>query len=264
MTALTGLLLACPLQPPLTAALPLPFPDWSLWEEKLRAQPPLWSPGGSVAKPSESWPLLQTTCSGGQMLAPLGLSSQPWLHPSPTSFFPGAKLLITVIPHAPHLTLYKNSDTSINSRGSSPKTRVGSETLPFLPPPPFYTKETGDRQEMGSDQWKCVSGRTRARSHGPASAWSRACERAPPHSAHSCSQWSPSLPACAPILPCSSLPPQGAFSVIYSHGVYQSGQTDLARTCHDLLPPHPLFPELQESSHYHRHHINNGSRLLSS
>lgn len=80
------------------------------------------------------------------------LVSSPSLHNIPSPMFspPGAKLLITIIPHASLLTLHKSSGSSIISCCPSQKTGIQqNETFPLIPPPPFYNKETEDQAGNG-------------------------------------------------------------------------------------------------------------------
>lgn len=130
---------------------PLPLsPDWRSLGGKAWGTDLLSGPQGAVLQSLLGAGALASNClqSGAGAGAP-PLLSQPLLHPSPMSSLPGAKLLITIIPHVPHPTLYKSSGPSISSDGSSPKTGVKqNETLLFIPPPPFY-KETEDQAGSG-------------------------------------------------------------------------------------------------------------------
>lgn len=188
--------------------------------------------------------------------------------PLPTSSLPGTKLLITIILHVPRLTLYKSTGTSImRSCGSSPKTGEGSRMRAFLLSPNhrFIIRKLRTRQEMGSNQSRCVGGRARPGSHGPASTQSGPCKRAKPCSApttaaasrgHLASLQSPKFAL--------ELPPisGGLLSDLFPWGC-QSDQTTwhIPAMIYFLLI---LCFQNYKSPHYHRHHINNGSCLLSS
>lgn len=65
------------------------------------------------------------------------------------SSLPGAKLLMTIIPHVPHLTLYKSSGTCIIS--CCPSKNIGMEHNAnfHLIHPPLFSKETEDQVGNG-------------------------------------------------------------------------------------------------------------------
>lgn len=106
---LTGLLLACPFQAPRTLVLPAPFPD-----RHPGGKP---CPTGLLSGPqgAVSQNLWEVGALAPNYLRPEAVActlvSAPSLHSIPSHMFspPGAKLLITIIPHVPLLTLHKIS-----------------------------------------------------------------------------------------------------------------------------------------------------------
>lgn len=141
---------------------------------------------------------------------------------SPVFCLPGAKFLITVIPHVPHLNFTKAVIHPL-SHTLLPKRQGQSRIRPFLLSPPphhFIIRKLRIRQEMELDQCQCVGSRARAgggqpmpsldpvRGHSPVAPIKQQLLTMATHL--------PAEPRCCPPAPSHLRRP---FPVICSHGV---------------------------------------------